>query len=46
MWNLDEIMANLSLVYVSGDVEGIEGDKLQLCTVGFDFISKKLLNFY
>ena len=28
-------MTDLALVYVSGDQEGLEGDKLQFCTVGF-----------
>jgi len=31
-WNLEELMTDLSLVYVSGDTERLEGDKLQFCT--------------
>jgi len=31
-WNLEELMSDLSLVYVSGDREGLEGEKLQFCT--------------
>merc|ERR1711872_561323 len=32
-WNLDELMTDLSMVYVSGDTDRLEGDKLQFCTV-------------
>ena len=32
-WNLEELMTDLALVYVSGDGERLEGDKLQFCTV-------------
>jgi len=31
-WNLDELMTDLSMVYVSGDTDRLEGDKLQFCT--------------
>jgi len=31
-WNLDELMSDLSLVYVSGEREGLAGEKLQFCT--------------
>eukprot|EP00090_Calanus_glacialis_P028520 TRINITY_DN45792_c0_g1_i1.p1 TRINITY_DN45792_c0_g1~~TRINITY_DN45792_c0_g1_i1.p1 ORF type:complete len:283 (+),score=100.32 TRINITY_DN45792_c0_g1_i1:105-851(+) len=31
-WNLEELMTDLALVYVSGDGERLEGDKLQFCT--------------
>eukprot|EP00092_Neocalanus_flemingeri_P026425 GFUD01028643.1.p1 GENE.GFUD01028643.1~~GFUD01028643.1.p1 ORF type:complete len:251 (-),score=95.05 GFUD01028643.1:113-865(-) len=31
-WNLEELMSDLALVYVSGDREGQDGDKLQFCT--------------
>jgi len=31
-WNLEEMMEDLALVYVSGDRQGVEGDKLQFCT--------------
>jgi len=31
-WNLEEMMEDLSLMYVSGDMQGVEGEKLQFCT--------------
>jgi len=31
-WNLDELMTDLALVYVSGHTDSVEGDTLQFCT--------------
>jgi len=45
-WNLDELMTDLSMVYVSGDTDRLEGDKLQFCTVILRFKSSCSNDFF